>query len=66
MQKLTEIGVDRIVVLHAERSVVRWDTERGTKNLVKLVRVAREAIQQSRQVWLPQTRRSRHCNRLSA
>ncbi len=54
VQKLTEIGVDRIVVLHAERSVVRWDTERGTKNLVKLVRVAREAIQQSRQVWLPQ------------
>lgn len=54
VQKLTEIGVDRIVVLHAERSVVRWDTERGTKNLVKLVRVSREAIQQSRQVWLPQ------------
>jgi 16S rRNA (uracil1498-N3)-methyltransferase len=54
VQKLTEIGVDRIVVLHAERSVVRWDAERATKHLVKLVRVAREAIQQSRQVWLPQ------------
>ena len=54
VQKLTEIGVDRIVVLHAERSVVRWDAERATKHLVKLGRVAREAIQQSRQVWLPQ------------
>jgi 16S rRNA (uracil1498-N3)-methyltransferase len=53
VQKLTEIGVDRIVVLHAERSVVRWDPARAEKHLAKLRRVAREAMQQSRQVWLP-------------
>ena len=54
VQKLTEIGVARIVVLHAERSVVRWDADRAAKHLVKLGRVASEAVQQSRQVWLPQ------------
>lgn len=54
VQKLTEIGVDRIVFLHAERSVVRWDASRGSKHLAKLRRVAAEALEQSRRVWLPE------------
>jgi 16S rRNA (uracil1498-N3)-methyltransferase len=53
VQKLTEIGVDRIVFVHAERSVVRWDPDRASKHLGKLRRVAIEAVQQSRSVWLP-------------
>jgi 16S rRNA (uracil1498-N3)-methyltransferase len=53
VQKLTELGVDRVVVLHAERSVVRWDTARADKHLAKLRRVALEAVQQSRRVWIP-------------
>lgn len=54
VQKLTEVGVDRIVFLHAERSVVRWDAERADKHFAKLRRVAAEALEQSRRVWLPQ------------
>ena len=54
VQKLTELGVDRIVLLHAERSVVRWDGDRAERHLVKLRRVASEALQQSRGVWLPE------------
>lgn len=54
VQKLTEIGVDRIVLLHAERSVVRWDGVRAGKHLVKLRRVAVEAVQQSRRVVVPE------------
>ena len=53
VQKLTEIGVDRIVLLHAERSVVRWDDRRAAKHLAKLARVAIEAVQQSRRVFVP-------------
>lgn len=53
VQKLTELGIDRIVLLHAERSVVRWSDERAEKHLVKLRRVAAEALQQSRGVRLP-------------
>lgn len=53
VQKLTELGVDRIVLLHAERSVVRWDDSRAAKHLAKLRRVALEAVQQSRRVRTP-------------
>jgi len=53
VQKLTELGVDRVVMLHAERSVVRWEADRAQKHVAKLQRVAREALQQSRRVWLP-------------
>lgn len=54
VQKCTEVGVDRIVILSAERSVVRWDGERGERHVERLRRVAREAAAQSRRVWLPE------------
>lgn len=53
VQKLTELGMDRIVLFAAERSVVRWDREKATKQLERLRRVAREASMQSRRCWLP-------------
>lgn len=53
VQKLTEIGVARIVLLHTERSVVRWERERADRHLDKLRRVAIDALEQSRGVWLP-------------
>jgi 16S rRNA (uracil1498-N3)-methyltransferase len=53
-QKLTELGVDRIVPLRARRSVVRWDGERGRRAVERLRRVAREASAQSRRTWLPE------------
>jgi 16S rRNA (uracil1498-N3)-methyltransferase len=53
VQKLTELGVDRIMLLHAERSVVRWEPARADRHVAKLRRVAAEAVQQSRGVWLP-------------
>jgi 16S rRNA (uracil1498-N3)-methyltransferase len=53
VQKLTEIGVDRIVPLLASRSVVRWASGDTGGQLARLRRVAREAAMQSRRVWLP-------------
>ena len=53
VQKLTEIGVDRIVPFVAERSVVQWDDGKATRNHTRLVTVAREAAMQSRRTWLP-------------
>jgi 16S rRNA (uracil1498-N3)-methyltransferase len=53
VQKLTEIGVDRIVPLVAARSVVRWPAGEASTQLSRLRRVAREAAMQSRRVWLP-------------
>jgi 16S rRNA (uracil1498-N3)-methyltransferase len=53
-QKLVELGVDRIVLLHAARSVVRWTGERSVRHRQRLRRVAREAAMQARRTWLPQ------------
>lgn len=52
--KGTEIGVDRIIVVEAERSVVRWTHERAVRHLERLRLLAREASCQSRRVWLPE------------
>jgi 16S rRNA (uracil1498-N3)-methyltransferase len=54
VQKLTELGVDRIVPLISERSVVRWEGERGAGAVERLRRVAREASAQCRRVRLPE------------
>lgn len=53
VQKLTEVGVDRIVPFVGARSVVRWDEQKAGRNVERWRRVAREAAMQSRRVWLP-------------
>ncbi|MCA1690939.1 MAG: 16S rRNA (uracil(1498)-N(3))-methyltransferase [Actinobacteria bacterium] len=53
VQKLTELGVDRIVPFVAERSVVRWDVHRAATQSERWRRIAREAASQSCRTWLP-------------
>ena len=53
VQKLVELGVDDIRPFAAERSVVRWDEVKATKNQQRLERVAREAVMQCRRAWVP-------------
>ena len=53
VQKLTELGVDRIVPFAAARSVVRWDGQKAARHHERLVAIAREAAMQSRRTWLP-------------
>ena len=53
VQKCTEVGVARIVLVDATHSVVRWDDARAAKQLDRLCRIAAEAAMQSRRVWLP-------------
>ena len=54
MQKLTELGIDRIVPFRAARSVVRWDDARAAKAAARLRLVARAAAMQSHRPWLPE------------
>lgn len=56
VQKLTELGVDAIWLLVADRSVVRWEGERAQHHRERLGRVAREAAMQSRRCTLPALR----------
>jgi 16S rRNA (uracil1498-N3)-methyltransferase len=53
VQKLTEVGVDRIVPFVAARSVVRLDDDRADRRAGRLAQVAREAAMQSRRCHLP-------------
>jgi 16S rRNA (uracil1498-N3)-methyltransferase len=57
VQKLTELGIDRIVPFTAARSVVRWDAAKVAKAHIRLNGVAREASMQSRRTWLPTVER---------
>ncbi len=53
VQKLTELGVDRIVLVEAARSVVHWDDAKTSSAFTRLERVAREAAMQSRRARVP-------------
>jgi 16S rRNA (uracil1498-N3)-methyltransferase len=53
VQKLTELGADRVVLVEAARSVVQWDEIRAAAAMARLQRVAREAGAQSRRARVP-------------
>ncbi|MGE0879994.1 MAG: 16S rRNA (uracil(1498)-N(3))-methyltransferase [Acidimicrobiia bacterium] len=53
VQKLTELGVDRIVPLVTDRCVVRWEGAKADHHVERLRRVARGAAMQSRRAFLP-------------
>ena len=52
IQKATEIGIDELVVVAAERSVVRWPAGKAAKALERLTRIARAAGSQGRRALL--------------
>ena len=54
VQKLTELGIDRVVPFVAERSVVRWDADKAAKAATRWATVARAAAMQSRRVRIPE------------
>ena len=53
VQKLTELGIDRILLFETARSIVRWDADKRRRQLERLRRIALEAAMQSRRVYLP-------------
>lgn len=53
VELMTEVGVDSVVAWPAQRSVTRWQGDRGARALGKWRTTAREAAKQSRRAWLP-------------
>lgn len=53
IQKLTELGVDRIVPFRAARSVVRWDEAKAAANHRRWTQIVRAAVEQSHSCWMP-------------
>lgn len=54
VQKLVEVGIDRIVPFVAERSIVRWDPDKAARNVERWRAIAREATAQAHRPWLAQ------------
>jgi 16S rRNA (uracil1498-N3)-methyltransferase len=52
VQKLVEVGVDRILPFVAERSVVRWEPSKALRNVERWRSIAREAAAQAHRPWL--------------
>lgn len=53
-QKLTEVGVDDIVIVASSRhQVVRWGADRRERHVERLLKVVREAAMQSRRSRVP-------------
>jgi 16S rRNA (uracil1498-N3)-methyltransferase len=57
VQKLTELGVDRIVPFAAERGVVRWDAAKADRQASRFADIARQAAMQCRRTRLPRVDR---------
>lgn len=57
VQKLTELGVDRIIPFAAERGVVRWDAAKVDRQATRLADIARQAAMQCRRTRLPRVDR---------
>lgn len=53
VQKLTELGVDRIAPVETRRSVRRWGSDRADHAIDRLRRIAAEAAAQCRRARLP-------------
>ncbi len=54
VQRLTEAGTDRVVVMVTDRCVARWRPGHEGRQLERLREVARQAAMQSRRVRLPE------------
>lgn len=53
VQKLTELGIDRIVMFQARNSVARWDAAKVDRQVPRLRKIALEACAQSRRLHQP-------------
>ena len=52
----TELGIDAVIPWQAERSIVRWKTERAAKAHAKWQSVVTAAAKQARRAWIPEVR----------
>jgi 16S rRNA (uracil1498-N3)-methyltransferase len=56
IQMATELGVDGIIALEAQRSVVSWRGDKITKGISRWKKIVQEASKQSCRHWIPQVR----------
>mgnify|MGYP003498135658 CR=1 FL=1 len=52
-QKATELGMHELILFEAERSIVKWDAQKGSKKQQRLQKIAKEAAEQSHRNVVP-------------
>jgi 16S rRNA (uracil1498-N3)-methyltransferase len=52
-QKATELGMYELILFEAERSIVKWDAQKGNKKQQRLQKIAKEAAEQSHRNVVP-------------
>ena len=62
VQKATELGVKRIVLLTSERCIIKWDGKEVAKKLERLNKIAKEASEQSHRLVIPEILGVYHIN----
>ncbi|WP_075618127.1 16S rRNA (uracil(1498)-N(3))-methyltransferase [Paenisporosarcina indica] len=55
-QKATELGMHELILFEAERSIVKWDAQKGKKKQERLQKIAKEAAEQSHRNVIPAIR----------
>ena len=53
LQKLTELGVSKIIPVNMERSIVKLDTKKEDKKLIRWNTICKEASEQSKRNTIP-------------
>lgn len=54
VQKGTELGVAKVILLKADRSVVKWDDKKGAQKIERLRKIAKQATEQSHRTVIPE------------
>lgn len=54
LQKLTELGVNKIIPLNMERSIVKLDDKRYAKKIIRWQSICKEASEQSKRTSIPE------------
>lgn len=53
IQKGTELGASHFLPFYSSRSIVKWTSEKATKKVVRLEKIAKEAAEQSHRQMVP-------------
>ncbi len=53
VQKGTELGMSKVILFKAERSIVKWDDKKGKKRIERLQKIAHQAAEQCHRTVIP-------------
>ena len=65
LQKSTELGVNKIILFNAKRSIVRFDEKKESKKLERWSRICKEASEQSKRCTIPELKFVKNINELA-